>query len=124
MKKICVLAVAIAGLSGCVVYPDDYQDVYYADQTYITTPYAGQTTYIVQESSPNVVYVEQPTYVYSRYSYYEPRRIDHTPPHLHRRPEAPKHHAEPKPQHQHHAEPKPQHQSQPKPHNGKHHKKR
>lgn len=111
MKKICVLAVAIAGLSGCVVYPDDYQDVYYADQTYITTPYAGQTTYIVQESSPNVVYVEQPTYFYAHHYGYAPRRPIHTPPHLHRRPEAP---------HHHHAAPK--HHHSPKPHNGKHHK--
>ncbi len=112
MKKIYMLAAALIGLNGCVVYPDDYQDVYYADQTYVTTPYAGQTTYIVQESSPNVVYVDtQPTYVYSYHSYHAPRRPIHTPPHLHRRPEAP---------HHHHAAPK--HHDSSKPHNGKHHK--
>ena len=120
MKKIYMLAAALIGLNGCVAYPDDYQDVYYADQAYVTSPYATQTTYvtqgnaatyIVQESVPSVVYVEQPTYFYAHHYGYAPRRPIHTPPHLHRRPEAP---------HHHHAAPK--HHDSPKPHNGKHHK--
>lgn len=109
MKKVSIVCLLSVLTGACVVYPDTYQDVYYADaESYAVAPYVAQTTYITtdgtttyvtQPAQTNIVYVDEgpsyyaPTPVYFSY-YHESRPAPHHAKPHHRTP-APKHHAKP-----------------------------
>ncbi len=109
MKKILVLS-TLGLLCGCYTSVPPAQDVYVESYTpptvYYTYPdYAPQTTYIIEQATPDVVYVEQaPAYVY----------VDN--PLIYGRPSHHYHHVAPKPHH--HTAPKPHHNVS-KTHHGK-----
>lgn len=120
MKKIFILP-ALLAVSGCYTSVPPAQDIYVEPYTAPTVYYtysqaAMPTTYVIEQTSPDIVYVDStPSYVY----------LDN--PLIYGRPHHHYHHAISRPQHHHHTAPKPHHHNTPakRPHkeasHGNHH---